>query len=169
MLDLTRGRPVAVPVALGGGAVAFVRPATAFEVERAAAFVRIHLAGLIAAEDAAALAAQALGEEFAGADFADPQWQAAAADRLALLELATLCLESWTGVGVDGAAVEPSREAIGLLLRDPVISRLVRAAIEVGVHRERDEGNGSPVSPPGAGEAEATTAPNADPPERRVH
>jgi hypothetical protein len=165
MLDLTRGRPVAAPVPLGGGAVAMIRPATAFEVDKAGAQVRIWLAALVEAEDAAARLSDALGEEFAGADFAAPEWRAAVADRLALLELASLCIQSWSGVGIGDEPVEPSREAIALLLRDAVLSQRIRAAIERGIHVERLEKKGLPVSPPGAGEAAAPIAPNAgDPP-----
>lgn len=39
MLDLTKGQPSAVPVPLGGDAVAMIRPATSIEVDRAAAVV----------------------------------------------------------------------------------------------------------------------------------
>lgn len=140
MLDLTKGQPSAVPVPLGGDAVAMIRPATSIEVDRAAAVVQAQLAGLIAAEDAAALIAAALGEDFYGADFTDPKWQAAAAQQLALVELAALCVENWTGIAVDGIAVEPSRETVALLLRDPTTSQRVKMAIETRIHREIAEG-----------------------------
>lgn len=169
MLDLTKGRPGAVAVPLGGDALAMIRPATSIEVDRAAAVVRAQLAGLIAAEDAAALVAAALGEDFCGADFTDPKWQAAAAQQLALVELAALCIETWTGVAVDGVAVAPSRETVALLLRDPVTSQRVKVAIETRVHREIAEGEGLPASPSGAAEAGETIAPLAGARARPVH
>ncbi len=169
MLNLRKGLPRAVPVALGGDAIAMVRPATALEVARATATVSTQLAGLIAAEDAAALVAAALGEEFAGADFTDPEWVAAASQQLALVELAVFCVESWDGVAVDDTLVSPTREILALLLRDSVIAAKIRAAIEANVHEAQAEGEGSPVSPPGAGAAGESTAPDVDPPPHRVH
>jgi hypothetical protein len=150
MLQVRKGHPPAVAVPLGGGAVAMVRPATAFEYDLAVARAGKLLAGLIESQESATLALEGLGQEFAGADFTSEEWLNAAAQRTALLELATLCVTSWTGV-VDetGAAIEPSREILALVLRGNQAARAIRLAIEADVNVELAEGNASATSPNG--------------------
>lgn len=152
MLKLRKGRPAAIAVPLGGGAVAMVRPATAFEYDLAAAGARKLLAGLIESRDSAALVVDILGEEFVGANFTDSAWLQAAALRVTLLESALLCVASWDGVvdESDQPIEKPSREMLALLLRDGVVAKSIRDAIESRVNLETAEGNGLPGSLTGA-------------------
>lgn len=159
-LQLCGVKREAAPVMLGSGAAIMIRPATAFEVSQARETVTRLMIGLIAGEDAAAACSAALGEEFAGANFADPAWRDAAASRLALLELTWLCQAGWSGVvDQDGAEIEqPTREHIALLLRDAVIAARIDQAVQAPIHREYAEGNGSAASPSGAAAKAAGTA-----------
>ena len=164
MLKLSKGRPAATAIPLPyAGAVIFIRPATAFEVDIAAANAARVLAGLVEGEGAAALALDVLGDEFRRADFTTRGWIDAAAQRVALLELATLCSESWAGiVDGDGKPVQtPTRDYLALLLRDGECARRVAAAIHAKVHDEVAEGNASAASLNGAAGAAEATAPSA--------
>lgn len=153
---------MAVP--LPGGAVIFVRPATSFEVDIAAANAARTLTGLIEGQEAAAVALDVLGDEFRQADFTTRSWLDAAAQRVALLELATFCAEKWDGVAdEDGKPIEhPTREYLALLLRDSECALRIAAAIRARVHDEISEGNALAASPSGAAAADAATAPTVE-------
>jgi hypothetical protein len=141
MLNIATGRPSAIAVPLGGGAVWRLRPASAFEAHRAGAAAGIMLAGLIESEDAAALAIAALGEQYEGADFQQAEWKSAAARDLALIELAVICSEGWDGVAIGKQPIEPTRQNIALLLRDVHVNDKVYKALNAGIHEEIAEGN----------------------------
>jgi hypothetical protein len=165
MLKLSKGRPKAIPIMLGGGAVAFVRPATSFEYDLAIAGMATISAGLIRGEEAAVHATNILGEEFTGADFTTKVWIEAAAQRIVLLELALLCTESWDGVVDDSDAPipVPTKETLALLLRDNETAMRFNATIKSKVHEEIAEGNASAASPNGAAAAAFNSAPTAVP------
>jgi len=160
-LILHKGRPAARAVPLGGGAIAYIRPATSFECDLAVTGATKILAGLTAGAEAAEAAVQLLGEEFMGADFTQGPWIDVAAQRIALLELATLCCARWEGVcAEDGTAIEvPTREWLALVLREPTISVLIRAAVHARVNEERAEKNGSAALPNGGAAAVEASAP----------
>jgi hypothetical protein len=164
MLKLRKGRPEPIPVPLGGGAIASVRPATSFEVDLAIAGAGKLLFGLVQSQESASLAAEVLGEEFASADFTSKEWLDAAAQRIALLELANLCVESWTGVvdGDDNVIEKPSRQTLALVLRSNEAAMRIRAAIQSSVNVETSEGNALGASPNGAGLVGADFVPLAD-------
>lgn len=151
MLKLHKGRPSAVPVILGGGAVAFVRPATAFEIDLALAGTEKLVAGLVEGEESAMLATSLLGEEFQSADFTTRRWIDAASQRIALLELANLCTQSWNGIADDAGEPisSPTRETLAILLRDNEIAMRFNKAIKSKVHEEIAEGEELPVSQDG--------------------
>jgi hypothetical protein len=163
MLILRKGRPEAAAVPLPGGAIIHVRPATAFEVDLAAAGAGRMLAALVDGQDAAAAALEILGDEFRHADFTTKAWLEAAAQRLALLELATACCQRWEGIADEtGALIErPERQHLALLLRDTECARRISEAIRTRVHDEVAEGNASAASPNGAAKAAEAIAPNA--------
>lgn len=162
-LKIRKGRPSASAVLLPGGAVVFVRPATSFEVDRAGNAAARMLAGLVEGQNAAATALNLLGDEFREADFTTRSWLDAAAQRIALLELATLCVERWEGiVGDDDRPIEkPNQETLALLLRDSECARRISNAVNARVHQEIAEGNASAASPDGAVKAADATAPSA--------
>lgn len=170
MLILRREGPQPVAVPLGGDAVAMVRPASALQYDLAWASARRRLAGLVESQDAAADVLRALGENFAGADFTTAEFVEAAAQRLALLELAVTCVESWTGVAdAERVAIEtPMREWLALLLRDVGIAQRINAAVNAQVHLEAIEKKESGTSPNGAGEVAENTAPDAEKPTAAV-
>lgn len=158
-LELSEGPLRARDVSLGGGAAIKIRPATDFEIRRARAAVMHQLAGLMASQDAAAIAVKALGEAYTDADFSKPEWQTSAMEALALGELVFLCQSGWSGIKFKGEIVErPTRELIGLLLRDHNIARAAEAAVNAAVHAEQAEGNGLPPSPDGTARAAETSA-----------
>lgn len=163
MLKLRKGKPKASPVPLGGGAVLFVRPATAFEVDAAYAAAFKLAAGLIEGEAAAETASAILGEEFQRADFTQHGWIDAMAKRIATLELAVLCNDGWLGVAdEDGKPIEtPTREWLALLLRDREVAVRVDAAINARVHEEIAEKKGSATLPNGGVAVVDPTAPGA--------
>jgi hypothetical protein len=141
MLLLRKGRPPAINVPLGGGAFAMVRPATTFETDLAIAKAGELLAGLIDSGESASAAVAILGDEFGNADFTTPVWVNNAAQRVALLELGMLCIESWSGVGdEDENSIEfPTRETLALLLRNSATARRVGDAINGQVNIETAE------------------------------
>lgn len=169
MLVLKKGQPEFTPVPLGGGGVIHLRAATAFDVDVALAEAHQVAAGLVAGEDAAERAAAFLGEAFHGADFTRKPWIEAAAQRIALIELATLCNNGWRGVALEsegGALVEvpaPTKETLALLLRDVEVSNRFRAVIYSKVNLELAEGNGLPVSPSGGAGTDGNSAGDAGP------
>lgn len=163
MRMLSKRRPKAVTIPLGEGEFVNIRPATSFEVDIAAASAAAVLAGLIESGEAAAEALDILGDEFRQADFTTRAWIEAAAQRLTLLELATVCCEGWAGqCGEDGKPIEkPDRGSMALLLRDSVASRKIAEVVNSRVHEEIKEGNGSAASPSGVARAAEATAPDA--------
>lgn len=164
MIKLTKGRPAASAVPLQGGAVVFVRPATAFEADIAGVGAAKIMAGLVEGREAAAAALDILGDEFRETDFTSRPWIEAAAQRIALIELAALCCESWEGVADETGAPltgHPSKEHLALLLRDTECGRRISGAIYARVHDEVAEGNGLAASPDGAAKAAEPTATNA--------
>jgi hypothetical protein len=165
MLKLRRGRLAATAVPLPGGAVIFIRPATAFEVDRAAIGAERMLAGLVEGQTAAASILDVLGDEFREADFTTRGWIAAAAQRIALLELAAICAERLDGVidDNDRPITVPGKEVLVLLLRDAECGRRIATAINARVHEEVAEGNASAVSPDGAAKAAEDIAPAVAP------
>lgn len=171
MLKVRKGRPEPTAVPLGGGAVAFVRAATAFEVDLAIAGTTKITAGLIEGEEAAALATDLLGEEFAGADFTTRTWIEAAAQRVALLELSMLCTSRWEGIvdENDAPVAAPTKEIMALLLRDNDIAARFNAAIRAKVHEEIAEGNASAASLSGGAAAASSSAPTATRSEPTAH
>lgn len=141
MLKIRRGPAPVHVVALPGGATWSLRPASQFEVEEATARCRNTLVALVLASECAEDAAQLMGEEFRAVDFADPAWQAAAAEHMAAVELATLCSVAWSGIVDENEQPipEPTREFVVQLLRDTTIAELVKPALFRGVHEELAE------------------------------
>lgn len=164
MLTLRKGLPAAVTVPLPGGAAILVRPATAFEIDMAMAGVARMLTGLIEGSEAAAAVITIIGGEFTEPEFASKAWRDAAAQRLALLELATMCTERLIGVADDNGPIEgrPDKAQLAMLLRDNECAKRINQAISARVHDESAEGEGLPVSPNGAAKAGDPIAPSAD-------
>jgi hypothetical protein len=157
----------AAPVLLGSGGIIYVRPADTVEHYRAVASINNLVAGLSDGQSAAASIEAILGKSFANADFSDPGWIAAIAERLVLIKLTVLCAEKWTGVFTkDGRPAELNEASIAALLRDQTIARRVNLAITAPIHAEQVEGNGSAASPSGGAAADQATAVPAAPPDR---
>jgi hypothetical protein len=173
-LKLSSGKPRARRVEIGGDVALMLRPATYPESIEAAERMLPLIAGLRDGSDAAVALAGLLGDEFAGAVWGDAALNAAA-HKLALIELVVLCCEGIEGqlVGEDdkpiamtlgeGEAIDKATAA--LLLRDPMIGRVLRAVIEGPLHEAIAEKKGSAPSPGGAAarQAIATDAAQAGP------
>lgn len=164
-IKIRAGKPKATRLDFGEGVVIIVRPATAFEVDLAKAAIVKLIAGLVAGETAAMLAASVLGEEFRSADFTRDDWRSAASNRLALVELAALCIEGWEGfVDEDDQPLPLDRVNIALVLRDEGIARRVGDCLQAAVYERVAEKNALSASPNGAVKAGNDTAPIAAPP-----
>jgi hypothetical protein len=164
MLKVHTGKPTPFPVPIGNGFIV-VHAASSFMIRLAQQRVTRKLAALIDAEDGAALAASALGEEFRQADFSDSAWIQAAAQTLSLLDLATQCIVSWSGpVDQNDVPLELNPANIAIVLRDHGIAEKVESAINIGVHQELAEKNELAALPRGEAEMDGSTAPAAEAP-----
>jgi hypothetical protein len=162
MLHLRKGRPPAIKVPLGGGAFAMVRPATATEIDLANADAGAMLLGLIDSRETAASAIEMLGKELGGVDITTPKWINVVGNRLSLLHIANLCIESWSGVCDDDGAIEkPNLADIALLLRDSSPAQRIDAAIKSSVNLEVAEKNELAASPDGEAVADGNIAQTA--------
>jgi hypothetical protein len=139
--------------AASGRAAAWIelRPATALEYYEARERTRPLIAGMLLgrrSEDALALI---LGAEFGerqGSD--DVAFAAAASERLALIELATLCATAWSGVAnADGSPAALDRVNIARLLRMPAYADRVSAVVNRAFYERRAEGNAFAALPSG--------------------
>jgi hypothetical protein len=163
MLRLRTKRPGAVPVALGGGAVMRVRPATTADVDHTSARAQRDLAGFAAGSAAAAILEPVLGDGFTVGALKTPAGIAAASIRLTEVYLVERCHDGWSGVATETGELIPSPDAatIALLLADPVIRNTVMTVINAGVHEEVSEGNVFAASPNGGADTPAG-APDAE-------
>jgi hypothetical protein len=173
-IKLTRGRPKARCVEIDAGSdvepirkpvALWLRPATYPESIEAAERISPMIVALREGSDAAAEIASLLGEEFAGV-VVEPAKLAAAAQKLALMELVALCCERVEGELLDDQdrpIGEVDAAIAGLLVRDPVIARKLRDVIEGPLYEVLAEKNGLAASPSG-GAAARTIAPNVEQP-----
>lgn len=166
MIKVRKGKPLPFPVPLKGGAAIILRPAESFQVEFAKQRVAKLLAGLLDAEDSASMAMMILGDEFEHANFHEAAWVEAAARRLSLLELATMCVVSWSGfIGEDDEPLELSQQNIALVLRDPTTAETLERALNAGVHEELAEKNELAALPSGGAAMDDSTAQDAGRPD----
>jgi hypothetical protein len=165
MLKLRRGKPSHMPVALGGGAVIRVRPATQTDVEAAGAQAQRLLMGFVAGSEAGDVLAEVLGDGFTVGALREADRIVAAGSRLAEVYLVLACQDGWTGVGTeDGTPIpEPDAATLALLLADPVCRAKIVAVVNAGLHEETAEKNASSASPNG-GAGTPTGAPTAGAP-----
>lgn len=166
MLRIKSGKPEAIAIPLGGGAVWRVRPATSFEVTLAQIRAGELTGRMAESQDAVERLEQALGDEFDVPNFAEKAWTAAAADRLVLLELLTICSEGWSGVelteGDSVTELQHNKTSIAMLLREPKFAGLAAAAVYSPIHIEVADEKKSQASPTGGAATEEATAPIAD-------
>lgn len=161
MLKLSKEQPAAQRVDLGGGAHAMIRPATSLDVDRARLKIERTLYDVRRGQDTHNAMLSLFGMETV--DEADDVTLEALARKMATLELALLCLESWEGVGnSEGVPAEVNFENLAILLRDHGIYTRIWVALNEQVHRVYEEGNASSASLNGAGQAEEATAPTAE-------
>lgn len=151
MLKLRKRKPAAIPVALGGGSVIRVRPATQIEVETATAQTARDIAGLIDGAEVAGRLAPLLGEDFGVEALADAAKLSAASQKLARIRLVMECQSGWDDVALEDGTMLAAPEAwsVALLLDDPRICSAVMEVINARVHSEIIEGNGLPALPSG--------------------
>lgn len=168
MLRIKSGKPEAIAIPLGDGATWRVRPATSFEATLAQIRAGELTRAMAESQDAVERLEQALGDEFDVPNFAEKAWTAAAADRLVLLELLTICSEGWSGVelGDDASVTElpHNKTSIAMLLRDPNFASLASRAVYSPIHAEVADEKKLQASPTGGaatGEATALTADGA--------
>ncbi len=152
MLKLRRGKPAYVPVALGGGALIRVRPATQTDVENASARAQRDLMGLVAGSEAALPLAEILGDDFNLSALEDTDRVVAAGSRLAELYIVLACQDGWSGIGTeDGVPIDkPDPATLAMLLADPVRHSRIMGVVNSAVHEELEEKNGSAASLNGA-------------------
>jgi hypothetical protein len=162
MLKLKRGMPAFVPVALGGGAVIRVRPATQTDVEAAGAQAQRLLMGFVAGSEAGDVLAEVLGDGFNVGALRETDRIVAAGSRLAEIYLVLACQDGWTGVGTEDGEPIPAPDAatLAMLLADPVRRARIVAVVNAGLHEETAEKNASGASPNG-GAGTPTGAPTA--------
>jgi hypothetical protein len=140
-----------VPVALGGGAVFRVRPATSTDVDYAGARAQRDLAGFAAGSEAASILEPVLGDGFSVGALKSADGLAAASVRLCEVYLVERCHDGWSGIATEAGEPIPMPDAgtIALLLADPIHRQRVMSVINAGVHEEAQEGNASAASPSG--------------------
>lgn len=168
MLTIKSGKPDAIVIPLGAGAVWRVRPATSFEVTLAQIRAGELTRAMAESQDAVERLEQALGDEFDVPNFAERAWTAAAADRLVLLELLTICSEGWSGVELaDGDNVTElphDKTSIAMVLREPKFASLAAAAVYSPIHVEVADEKKSVASPIGGAATDEATARTVDEP-----
>jgi hypothetical protein len=165
MLRIKSGKPEAIAIPLGGGANWRVRPATSFEVTLAQIRAGELTGRMAESQDAVERLEQALGDEFDVPNFAEKAWTAAAADRLVLLELLTICSEGWSGVELEGDSVTElphDKTSIAMVLREPKFASLAAAAVYSPIHVEVADEKKSQASPIGGAATDGNTVQIAD-------
>lgn len=168
VMMIKSGKPEAIVIPLGDGAVWRVRPATSFEVTLAQIRAGELTRAMSESQDAVERLEQALGDKFDVPNFAEKAWTAAAADRLVLLELLTICSEGWSGVELsEGEFVTElphNKTSIAMLLREPKFASLAAAAVYSPIHIEVADVKKSLASPTGGAATDEAIAPTADEP-----
>ena len=157
MLKLSKEMPRATKVALAGGAYVDVRAATTLDYHAA-------LAEVVRVADAIRRGEEALEE--AGIDapelLEDAALRAGLSEYLLAVELGARCITAWHGIGdEEGNPLDPGRDSIMALMRDPVAARLVMGAALQSIHRIMAEGEDFAVSRNGAGAAAEPIVPTA--------
>lgn len=157
MIRVSKAKPVAQRIDYGSAHL-MVRPATAFQADLAGAAIGSTVLALATGEQAAVEVSLAIGDDLKLVDAPSEGWKGAVANRLALIELALVCIESWDGfVDEDDRPLELTRENIALVLRDVRLAQRVAAIINASIHEEAEEKNAFAPSLNGeAGAAEDT-------------